>query len=163
VLDLRKSGRNLYRALHAVIGGWVLVFYLLSALTGLWWSYDWYRQGVLYALTGKADTEHGEKEGKPGPRAALDPAWASFVAVTGGRFETVRITIPTGKKPVDFRSLPIGARHERMTDNYRIDAKSGEVVKTDLYAKRKLGLILTTSVLELHRGLSSACPGGSSC
>lgn len=159
VLDLRKSGRNLYRALHAVIGGWVLVFYLLSALTGLWWSYDWYRQGVLYALTGKADTEHGEKEGKPGPRAALDPAWASFVAVTGGRFETVRITIPTGHKPVDFRSLPLGARHERMTDNYRIDAKSGEVVKADLYAKRKLGLILTTSVLELHRGAFFGLPG----
>ena len=35
VLDLRKTGRNLYRALHAVIGGWVLIFYLISASTCL--------------------------------------------------------------------------------------------------------------------------------
>ena len=50
VLDLRKTGRNLYRALHAVIGGWVLAFYLISAGTGLWWSYGWYRDGVQYLL-----------------------------------------------------------------------------------------------------------------
>ena len=51
VLDLRKTGRNLWRALHVVIGTWVLLFYLLSALTGLWWSYGWYREGLL-ALSG---------------------------------------------------------------------------------------------------------------
>ncbi|WP_343612774.1 sulfite reductase flavoprotein subunit alpha [Novosphingobium sp.] len=155
VLDLRMSGRNLYRALHAVIGGWVLVFYLLSALTGLWWSYDWYRQSVVYALTGKAaEQERGEKDGKEpkGPPPVLAPAWASFQQASGGRFETVRITIPRGDKPIDFRALVPAARHDRMTDNYRIDAQSGEVVKTDLYAKRKLGAVITTSVYELHRG-----------
>jgi len=153
VLDLRKSGRNLYRALHAVIGGWVLVFYLLSALTGLWWSYDWYHQSVVYALTGKvAEQERGEKDEKKGDRPALAPAWASFQQTTGGKFDSVRITIPKGDKPVDFRTLVPGARHDRMTDNYRIDAETGEVVKADLYAKRKLGVVITTSVYELHRG-----------
>jgi sulfite reductase (NADPH) flavoprotein alpha-component len=154
VLDLRMSGRNLYRALHAVIGGWVLVFYLLSALTGLWWSYDWYRQSVVYALTGKAaEQERGEKEeGAQGTAPVLAPAWASFQQASGGRFETVRITIPKGGKPVDFRALVPAARHDRMTDNYRIDAQSGEVVKSDLYARRKLGAVITTSVYELHRG-----------
>ncbi|WP_206240744.1 sulfite reductase flavoprotein subunit alpha [Novosphingobium terrae] len=155
VLDLRMSGRNLYRALHAVIGGWVLVFYLLSALTGLWWSYDWYRQSVIYALTGKAaEQEHGEKDGKEpkGPPPVLAPAWASFLQASGGKYESLRITIPKGDKPVDIRALVPGARHDRMTDNYRIDAQSGEVVKADLYAKRKLGVVITTSVYELHRG-----------
>jgi sulfite reductase (NADPH) flavoprotein alpha-component len=154
VLDLRKSGRNLYRALHAVIGGWVLVFYLLSALTGLWWSYDWYRQGVLHALTGQGSKEQREETKPDGaaPPPVLAPAWRSFLRVSGGHFENVRITMPTGDKPISFRALAPEARHERMTDEYRIDATSGAVEKVDLYARRSWGKTITTSMLEIHRG-----------
>jgi sulfite reductase (NADPH) flavoprotein alpha-component len=53
-LDLHKTGRNLYRELHVVIGTGVLVFYLLAALTGLTWSYDWYRQGMTAVLGGES-------------------------------------------------------------------------------------------------------------
>ncbi|MET0269226.1 MAG: PepSY-associated TM helix domain-containing protein, partial [Sphingomonas sp.] len=38
-LDLRKRGRHLHRELHVTIGTWLVPIYLLSALTGLWWSY----------------------------------------------------------------------------------------------------------------------------
>jgi sulfite reductase (NADPH) flavoprotein alpha-component len=155
VLDWRMSGRNLYRALHAVIGGWVLAFYLLSALTGLWWSYDWYRQGVLYTLTGEAGREEKAEDGKPDASAqpALAPAWQGFLRASGGRFDNVRITIPTGDKPVTFRALTAGARHDRMTDDYRIDGATGDVVKADLYARRSWGKTITTSMLEIHRGM----------
>lgn len=50
VLDLHKTGRNLFREIHAVVGGWVLLFYLLAALTGLTWSYDRYRQVITTVL-----------------------------------------------------------------------------------------------------------------
>lgn len=154
VLDLRMSGRNLYRALHAVIGGWVLVFYLLSALTGLWWSYDWYRQGVLQVLTGETSREEKRDDPKPGdgPQPVLAPAWRSFLQVSGGRFENVRIAIPSQDKPVTFRALQPGARHARMIDEYRIDAATGKVVKTELYASRGWGKTITTSMYEIHRG-----------
>ena len=65
VLDLRKTGRNLWRALHVVIGIWVLLFYLLSALTGLWWSYDWYRQGVIYSEQGRGRGLCRADQGQP--------------------------------------------------------------------------------------------------
>jgi sulfite reductase (NADPH) flavoprotein alpha-component len=154
VLDLRKSGRNLYHALHAVIGGWVLVFYLVSALTGLWWSYDWYRQGVLHALTGEGSREEKRDEPKPGEdgQPVLAPAWRSFLQASGGRFDNVRITMPTGDKPISFRALAPDARHERMTDEYRIDAATGAVEKTDLYARRSWGKTITASMYEIHRG-----------
>ncbi|WP_127090058.1 sulfite reductase flavoprotein subunit alpha [Aquabacter cavernae] len=50
-LDLSRRGRNLFWELHSVIGTWVLPFYLLASLTGLYWSYDWYR-GALFDITG---------------------------------------------------------------------------------------------------------------
>jgi sulfite reductase (NADPH) flavoprotein alpha-component len=97
VLDLRKTGRNLWRALHVVIGTWVLLFYLLSALTGLWCSYDWYRQGVIYSLTGKAPGEEGRRSEKRegiAPRPSIDPAWTAFRRATGHDYVWVRITQP---------------------------------------------------------------------
>ncbi|NQD38281.1 flavodoxin [Permianibacter sp. IMCC34836] len=46
-----RTGRSFLWDLHSVIGTWVLPLYLLAALTGLYWSYDWYRDG-LFELTG---------------------------------------------------------------------------------------------------------------
>lgn len=62
-LDLSKRGRALFWDLHSVIGTWVLPFYLLASLTGLYWSYDWYR-GALFDLTG---TPRPQQMGQGGP------------------------------------------------------------------------------------------------
>ena len=49
-LDWRKKGRSFNWDLHSVFGTWCLLFYLFSALTGLYWSYDWYSQGLNLSL-----------------------------------------------------------------------------------------------------------------
>ncbi|KQN06762.1 nitric oxide synthase [Sphingobium sp. Leaf26] len=165
VLDLRKTGRNLWRALHVVIGTWVLLFYLLSALTGLWWSYDWYRQGVLYALAGKAGGEEGRREGKKdgiAPRPAIDPAWTAFRRATGESYVWVRIARPTPAQPmkaINFDARPAGARHLRQTDRYSYDPETIALRKRDLYDRRPLGTIITQSMYELHRGAFFGLPG----
>ncbi len=45
------KGRNFLWDLHAVVGTWVIVFYLMLAITGLYWSFDWWRNG-MYAVLG---------------------------------------------------------------------------------------------------------------
>ena len=163
VLDLRKTGRNLYRALHAVIGGWVVLFYLLSALTGLTWSYDWYKQGARYVLTGKAGG--GEKRGDRGADkdavsgAPLAPAWAAFLRSDGARYDRVAITVPKGDTPVVMRVLPLGARFDRMTDELRFDADAGVLLKADRYADRRLGDVIAGNFYALHTGQFFALPG----
>jgi sulfite reductase (NADPH) flavoprotein alpha-component len=156
VLDLRKTGRNLYRTLHAVIGGWLVVFYLLSALTGLTWSYDWYKRGATYVLTGKAakgDERRGEPSvTPPAPAPVLAPAWARFTASEGSHFARVAITVPSGDKPVVMRVLPRGARFDRMTDDLRFDATTGALVKADRYAKRGSGATIAANFYALHTG-----------
>lgn len=152
VLDLRKTGRNLYRTLHAVIGGWLVVFYLLSALTGLTWSYDWYKRGATYVLTGKID-KNDDRRGDPnGTRRALAPAWARFEASEGPRFDRVVITVPTGDKPVVMRMLPRGARFDRMTDELRFDAATGMLLNAERYAERGSGAAIAANFYALHTG-----------
>jgi sulfite reductase (NADPH) flavoprotein alpha-component len=44
------KGRNFIWDLHAVVGTWVIIFYLVLACTGLYWSYDWWRSGMFKVL-----------------------------------------------------------------------------------------------------------------
>lgn len=46
----KLKGRSFLWDLHAVVGTWVILFYLLFAITGLYWSYDWWREGMFRVL-----------------------------------------------------------------------------------------------------------------
>lgn len=46
----KLKGRNFLWDLHAVVGTWVITFYLVFAITGLYWSYDWWRDGMYNVL-----------------------------------------------------------------------------------------------------------------
>jgi sulfite reductase (NADPH) flavoprotein alpha-component len=46
----KLKGRNFLWDLHAVVGTWVVIFYLLLACTGLYWSYDWWRNGMFRVM-----------------------------------------------------------------------------------------------------------------
>lgn len=47
----KHHGRAFLSTMHSAVGMWVLPFYLLAALTGLFWSYDWYN-AALYKIAG---------------------------------------------------------------------------------------------------------------
>ncbi len=158
VLDLRMTGRNLYRGLHAVVGGWVLIFYLVSAGTGLWWSYGWYRDGVQYLLAvDRPEGPRGEKRGKGGKGegkavADLPRAFAVFTRATGGApYDSITASAREGVA-VQFRAKLPGARHDRVSDELTIDSATGRVLSDIRYADRSTGQDIVTSVLEIHRG-----------
>ena len=47
----KHHGRAFLSTMHSAIGMWVIPFYLLAALTGLFWSYQWYNT-LLYNIAG---------------------------------------------------------------------------------------------------------------
>jgi len=47
----KHKGRAFLSTMHSAIGMWVIPFYLLAALTGLYWSYGWYNT-MLYKIAG---------------------------------------------------------------------------------------------------------------
>ncbi|QTL05348.1 sulfite reductase flavoprotein subunit alpha [Aquabacter sp. L1I39] len=77
-LNLNRGGRNLLWELHSVIGTWVLPFYLLASLTGLYWSYDWYRN-ALFDITGTP------RPAQQGPRPAAAAPGQAAPAASGQR------------------------------------------------------------------------------
>lgn len=157
VIDFRRSGRNLYRMLHAVVGGWVFPCYLLSAATGLYWSYGWYSDSVRHILVGETSAMPRRPPGDRPPD--LSQAWATFERVLGsGRYQTLTIAVRSSGT-IEFRAQLPGARHDRVTDDLIVDAASGQPLKISAYADRPLGEDLVTSVYELHRGAWLGLPG----
>ncbi len=112
--NLGLRGRGLHRSLHAVIGTWVLPIYLVMILTGLWYSFDWYKTGAAWLLSRPQRTDAQLQPSAPrGPRAAksdvrsgdpkpnsksiaLDGVWSAFQRAEGNRFRTVLINLPAG-------------------------------------------------------------------
>lgn len=163
-LDLRRKGRPLLWSLHATTGTWVLPVYLLGALTGLTWSYGWYKAGATFVLTGRSaerpaaapPAARAPGEGRP---AALDPAWTGFLAAGGGRYRSALVTVPRGGGDVRIRALPEDARHPQARDEYRLDAATGAVKGLDLYGDKPLGEAMAGAMLEVHRGRFLGLPG----
>jgi sulfite reductase (NADPH) flavoprotein alpha-component len=61
----KHKGRAFLSTMHSAIGMWVIPFYLLASLTGLYWSYDWYNN-MLYKVAGveKPQRQQTQKEPK---------------------------------------------------------------------------------------------------
>jgi sulfite reductase (NADPH) flavoprotein alpha-component len=160
--DFRLEGRAFLWNLHSVIGTWVLPVYLIIALTGLQWSYEWYRDG-LYSMAGiarPAGQEGGRDEGRgPGAAsgggpdvAAFTLAWQSFARETGGRFASVNVNLSARPgKPTEFRYLEEHPRHERAFNALAID-REGTVAKHERYADEPLAARLVSSIFPLHSG-----------
>jgi sulfite reductase (NADPH) flavoprotein alpha-component len=165
-LDMQKTGRNFWRALHAVTGTWVFLAYLTSAMTGLWWCYDWYQSGATYILTGKEIPSKAAPPaatiGGPAATVSLDRAWTSFQSETGGTYASVRIALPPPGQTVDsvtFQARPADARHLRQTDRYSFEPATGRMLGRDFYDRRPLRTVIAESVFELHRGSFFGLPG----
>lgn len=63
--SVKSKGRYLLYSMHSAVGMWVTLLYVLAVLTGLYWSYDWYRAG-LHSISGvPAPVRHGQRQAPP--------------------------------------------------------------------------------------------------
>ncbi|WOH83657.1 PepSY-associated TM helix domain-containing protein [Bradyrhizobium sp. BEA-2-5] len=177
--NLALSGRGLHRSLHAVIGTWVLPIYLAMTLTGLWFSFEWYKDGVTWLLArpqaianamqskpprggaaaeskGQAKTE-AKAEAKP---LAFDHVWSAFLQQENNSYGRALMTLPAGAgTAVRVRSWPQDSTREAVRDEFRIDALTGRLISSDRYADKTFGERVLASVLDIHRGAILGWPG----
>lgn len=168
--NLALSGRGLHRSLHAVIGTWVLPIYLVMALTGLWYAFDWYKSSAVWLLarSDKAATvpkpahlaqgAQGHLDTKAEP-IRLDRAWEAFQQAQGDRFAKAQLMLSQGTATiVRIRSWPAGAA-DGARDEFRIDTATGHIVSAELYTDKTTGGRILARVLEIHRGSIFGWPG----
>lgn len=174
-LNLKRGGRNLLWELHSVIGTWVLPFYLLASLTGLYWSYDWYRN-ALFDITGtprpaQQGPRPGQGPGAPAPAPGapggagrpvsappdLARMWDVFVR-EAGPYSMATLRLPQGNQPLTITYQPPDPAHERANNTLVIDP-SGAVRQHRRFGDLPLGQRLMASIFPLHAGSYFGLPG----
>lgn len=166
--NLGLSGRGLHRSLHTVIGTWVLPVYLAMTLTGLWFSFEWYKDGVVWLLSrphvtaAKMSTKPPRPDGRDALAAPIgfDQAWTTFQREEGGRFSRALLTLPAGPGTVmRIRSWGKDMTLEATRDEFRIDAVTGRLVSAERYADKTFGEKIIAVIYDIHRGAILGWPG----
>lgn len=181
--DFSRQGRSFLWSLHSVIGTWVLPVYVLASLTGLFWSYEWYRDG-LFRLSGverpaarqgppaaaPAGQQAGEQAGSRGGRDArpapaaleagdVDRVWELFRGEVVS-FSTATMRLPERPgQPFQMNWLDADPPHERASNRAAVDLARGVLVDRELYADKTLPQRLMSSMLPLHSGSYFGLPG----
>ncbi|QRX84111.1 sulfite reductase flavoprotein subunit alpha [Glaciimonas sp. PAMC28666] len=57
-VNFSLTGRAFLWNLHSVVGTWLLVMYLIFSLTGLYWAFDWFKDGANWLV---ADTTSSQQ------------------------------------------------------------------------------------------------------
>lgn len=157
-LDWARKGRSFNWDLHAVAGTWCLALYLLAALTGLYWSYDWYREGATALLSAEPGGQKRDGKRGPPPAGELPPVnyqavWDGLQRAAGSQLSSYNLRLPpVAGQPATVFYLRDDAAHERAFNQLALDPLSGEPGKHKRYDQQAFGDQLLTSVYALHVG-----------
>lgn len=152
-IKTKNGARRLLYDLHLVLGIYACIFLLVCSLTGLMWSFEWYRNGVG-TLFGVEKTQQGGGHGKKGnneeKKSNIDPRiWnTAFANVRQSTGSYQYITISDGSATV----LPDNASHIRATDKYKWSKKSGEVTEINKFGDKTTSSTLMSWAYALHVG-----------
>ena len=167
-IHLRSGWKRFLYDLHAVGGMYAIVFLLAMALTGLTWSYPWYRN-AFYSLFGveqsvqKNNTkgnEHNDKREKKAPDSSIDTVFVAepqspylhwqdvyeFVAQENADYK--QITISNGSVNVSFNRIG----NQRASDSYKFDNRTGLVTDHTYYSDNNKRNKLRGWIYSVHVG-----------
>ena len=159
-LKIMVSGnwKRLNHDLHNTLGFYSFILLLIMGLTGLCWSFDWYRDGVSAIMGDKVFKGRGEK-----PLPSKLPAAASnahtvayILSVTDNTFPykgDVRISLPEGTEGTYVVSkYKSGFFAPAVADKLQVDQYSGTPLKVERFADKKLNEKIVASIRPLHLG-----------
>ena len=164
-ISLRQGRQHLFYDLHAVGGVYVFVLLLAMAMTGLTWSFEWYRTG-FYKVFGAEIAEGGKGDKAPkkdkrkdalreeGAEQAKLPAsyiyWEEVVSyvIEVSEADYTEITVKDGEVEVPLAGLG----NIRAADSFRFNKKTGQMTDYKAYREAKRDKKLRGWIYSIHTG-----------
>ncbi|MGE6386545.1 PepSY domain-containing protein [Pseudomonas sp. NPDC078416] len=166
-MDWAKKGRSFNWDLHSVFGTWCLIIYLLLAITGLMWSYDWFSNGMTKLIGDPPVAGEQRRGGGPRPGPAVkeapkaitvsapdyDAIWQTIQSAAGPDLKTYNLRMPQapGQMATVFYLLKT-APHPRALNQITLDPADGSLKAVSRYSEKSLGSQLLISNYALHTG-----------
>ncbi len=178
--SFKSKNRAFLSTMHSAIGMWVIPFFLLLCLTGLYWSYDWYRS-AMFTVMGVEQPKRAEQvaqaeednKGKEQNRIqnndksnvnrqnkieSISYENAQKVAdifnqTVSRDYKNASLRLTPSKDGIYTISyLYADAIHFRESNSMEIDPNKSLVVKEAKFEDKKLNEQLMSSMLPLHSG-----------
>lgn len=160
-----KGRRRLFYHLHVSVGMYSFVLLLAMALTGLTWSFGWYRTGfykVFGAEVQQGGGGHGvaarENKGNPhdetrsrGGKQAASPfaCWQQvYEELVARNPEYKQITVSHAAAAVSFNRFG----NQRAADRYTFNPRNGEITGTTLYSAADASSKIRGWIYSVHVG-----------
>lgn len=167
-ITVTKGWHRFWYDLHVAGGIYATLLLLAMALTGLTWSFEWYRED-FYKLFGVELAEQSKTAAKPesgdaaqraragragrdaekrvdtSPYIAWDAAYRNVRNVVG---DDARITLSKGSASVSLS----GWGNQRASDKYLFDDATGEITSTELYADSDPSRKIRGWIFSVHVG-----------
>lgn len=156
-IKMKGNWKRTNHDLHNTLGFYSVVFLLIMALTGLCWSFVWYKDGLSSVLGAEVFAGRNQEEIKSPQTNNAAPLNASELLAIGQnaiRYKgDLRISFPKSEDgAVIFTKSKNGFFASAAQDKIQINRFSGEVVDADLFANKSIGQKIAASVKPLHLG-----------
>jgi sulfite reductase (NADPH) flavoprotein alpha-component len=152
-INFALRGRVFWRRLHAVFGTVALLLYLSAALSGLYFSFEWYRHAVN-GVAGANPPQRGAARLDQPATGEIDlrKIWSEFER-TGATYSSVNLMLPqSNDQAVELRYLSPGAAHERAFNRFIVHPVTAQVLRNQPYASQSFSNKLVSGIFPLHSG-----------
>lgn len=164
-ITIGKSRRRFWHDLHVAGGMYALLFLLAMALTGLTWSFEWYRAG-FYKVFGAEVTQGGKQ---PASSSKVKKRDGHFTGSDGRREEKERPYLPwesvyreLALGNPDYRQITVGVGtatvafdgwgNRRAADRYQFDSGTGKITEVTLYRDAETSGKIRGWIYSVHVG-----------
>ena len=160
--SFKHKKRAFVSTMHSAVGMWVIPFFLLLCLTGLYWSYDWYRSAMFTVMQVEqpkraASSQQTKIDKKEDIKAISFDNHQKVVDIFNQNvskdYKNARLSLTPNKDGLyTITYLYADATHFRESNSMQIDISKLAVVKDSKFEDKKLNEQLMGSMLPLHSG-----------
>lgn len=162
-LKIKWSGnwKRINHDLHNALGFYASFFLLIMALTGLYWSFDWYRDG-LFSVLGVENSRDGDSQGdNKQEEQAPEPSGetmtlAELLAIANVELDypgNYRVSLPSEKQPdVSISKSKTGFFAPAAGDQLSLDPYTGAVIRKEIFSEKPFNQRVARSIKALHIG-----------
>lgn len=162
-LVLNKGKHRLFFTLHAVGGTYAAILLLIMALTGLTWSFTWYRtafyqvfgvEQLAQAPHGKPNENKGRAEGRGKERGTIYTNWQQVLETLQHDCNNYSIiTINDGNASV----ATAGWGNQRSSDKYMFNSATGALLDVEYYKDQPSANKMRGWIYSVHSGIFAGC------
>ncbi|MDN5043291.1 PepSY-associated TM helix domain-containing protein [Aliarcobacter butzleri] len=170
-IDFKQSGKKFYYKLHSVLGIYFSLAFLVMALSGLFWSYEWYKKGVYsiagiempkgrFQVTNSSDENENPKEKQTREKApviSLDiqktfKAIEFFDNYVKSNYKEFTIRKVRNSEAFQVTYLKKDYQHSKAINTLQFNVDTKTIIFEENYDDIKTGQKFINSMLPIHSG-----------